>query len=141
MEVIIRPDAAAATDLVARIIAADLRANPRLVLGLATGRTMEGVYDRLAQMHRDEQLDFSQVRTFNLDEYVGLAGTDPHSFRYYMNRHLFSKVNIQIENTHLPNGAAIDLDAECLNYERLIGRSEGINLQLLGIGRAGHIGF
>jgi len=141
MEVIIRPTAEAAADLIARIIAKELRANPNLVLGLATGRTMEAVYAILARMHRDEQLDFSLCRTFNLDEYVGLPATDPHSYRHYMNHHLFSRVNIDPRNTHLPDGMAADLDAECARYEERIAHCGGIDLQLLGIGRAGHLGF
>ncbi len=141
MEVIIQPTVDEATELVARIIAKRLRANPRLVLGLATGRTMESVYARLAQMHRQEGLDFSSCCTFNLDEYVGLASTDPHSYRYYMNHHLFNKVNIDLHNTHVPDGMAADLSEECANYERLIVNVGGIDLQLLGIGNAGHLGF
>lgn len=141
MEIIIRPNAAAAADFVARIIAKELRANPRLVLGLATGRTMESVYARLVTMHREERLDFSSCRTFNLDEYVGLPSTDPHSYRHYMNHHLFVQVNIMLENTHLPDGMAADLDAECATYERLIDQAGGIDLQLLGIGQTGHLGF
>jgi glucosamine-6-phosphate deaminase len=141
VEVIIRPNARAAATLIARLIANDLRANPHLVLGLATGRTMESVYDLLVQMHRDEQLDFSLCRTFNLDEYVGLPADHPGSYRYYMNRHLFSRVNIDPRNTHLPNGTADDLEAECARYEHDIQRFGGIDLQLLGLGRAGHIGF
>ncbi|HNQ89403.1 MAG TPA: glucosamine-6-phosphate deaminase [Verrucomicrobiota bacterium] len=141
MEVIIRPDAAAASDLVARIIARELRANPHLVLGLATGRTMERVYARLLELHREEGLDFSLCTTFNLDEYVGLAPSDRHSYRHYMNHHLLLQVNVDLRNTHLPDGMASDLDAECLGYERLIKKFNGIDLQLLGLGRAGHIGF
>jgi glucosamine-6-phosphate deaminase len=141
VEVIIRPSAEVAAELVARIIARELRANPDLVLGLATGRTMEGVYAWLVRLHREEGLDFSLCRTFNLDEYVSLAGRDTHSYRHYMDHHLFSKVNIDRRNTHLPDGTARDLEAECLNYERLIARFGGINLQLLGIGRSGHLGF
>ncbi len=141
MEVIIRPTAEAASDLVARIIARDLRANPHLVLGLATGRTMEAVYAQLVGLHRTEGLDFSLCSTFNLDEYVGLPPADPHSYRHYMNRHLFNQVNIDLRNTHLPDGMAADLDAECVRYEELIKRFNGIDLQLLGLGRAGHIGF
>lgn len=141
MEVIIRPNADAAADLVARIIAKELRANPNLVLGLATGRTMEAVYARLTQMGREQQLDFSLCRTFNLDEYVGLPVADGHSYRHYMNHHLFSKVNIDPRNTHLPDGMAADLDGECARYEEQIARCGGIDLQLLGIGRAGHLGF
>ena len=141
MEVIIQPDKEAAAMLVAKIVAKDLRAKPELVLGLATGRTMEAVYALLAQMHRDEKLDFSRAKSFNLDEYVGLAPTDPHSYRCYMNEHLFSKVNMDLANTHLPNGAADNLDAECELYEENIRRLGGIDLQLLGIGKSGHIGF
>ena len=141
MEVIIRPDADAAAELVARIIAKNLRANAHLVLGLATGRTMERVYGQLVLRHRKEGLDFSLCSTFNLDEYVGLAPEDPHSYRHYMNEHLFRHVNIDARNTHLPNGRASDLDAECRDYEADIAKFGGLDLQLLGIGQAGHIGF
>ena len=141
MEVIIQPTPEAAADLVARLIAHELHAHPKLVLGLATGRTMESVYARLARMHRDEHLDFSQTRTFNLDEYVGLAASDPHSYRHYMAEHLFRHVNVDLRNTHLPHGDAADLAAECQRYEHLITECGGIDLQLLGIGQTGHIGF
>ncbi len=141
MEVIIRQTPEAAADLVARIIGRDLRANPNLVLGLATGRTMESVYAKLVRMHRETGLDFSLCRTFNLDEYVGLPGSDRHSYRHYMNHHLFMQVNIDLRNTCLPDGTAADLEAECARYEAHIKRFGGIDLQLLGIGRAGHLGF
>lgn len=141
MQVVIQPTTEAAVELTARIIAAAVRETPRLVLGLATGGTMEAVYARLAALHQIEGLDFSQCRTFNLDEYAGLPAKHPSSYRYYMDHHLFSKVNIDPRNTHLPNGAATDLDAECRKYEELILRAGGIDLQLLGIGRTGHIGF
>ena len=141
MQVIIQPEAAAAVELVAQVIAGALRDRPHLVLGLATGSTMEAVYARLCAIHRDEGLDFSACRTFNLDEYVGLPGDHPNSYRYYMNRHLFSQVNIDLRNTHLPDGTAADLAAECKKYEDLMDAAGGIELQLLGIGRSGHIGF
>jgi glucosamine-6-phosphate deaminase len=141
MEAIIRPTEEEAALLVARIIAAELKAHPSLVLGLATGRTMESVYRLLVRMRRDEHLDFSLCRTFNLDEYVGLASSDPHSYRHYMDEHLFDLVNLDKRNTHLPDGMADDLAAECQNYEDKIKRCGGIDLQLLGIGQAGHIGF
>lgn len=141
MEVIIQPTAEAAASLVARIIARELRANPHLVLGLATGKTMERVYRHLVRMHREEKLDFSLCRTFNLDEYVGLFPADPNSYRHYMNQHLFRHVNIDIRNTHLPNGLATDLDKACMHYETVIQQCGGIDLQLLGIGKSGHIGF
>ena len=141
MEVIIQPTDEAAAALVARIAAHDLRANPHLVLGLATGKTMERVYRQLVRIHKDQKLDFSLCRTFNLDEYVGLFPSDPNSYRHYMDQHLFRQVNIEPRNTHLPNGLASNLDEECRRYEILIQRFGGIDLQLLGIGRAGHIGF
>ena len=141
MEVIIQPTADAAAWLVARLIARALRADPHLVLGLATGTTMESVYRLLVQMHRENGLDFSLCRTFNLDEYVGLPPEDPHSYRYYMNERLFRQVNLDLRNTHLPNGMAPDLEAECVRYESAIKHFGGIGLQLLGIGSDGHIGF
>lgn len=141
MEVIIQPNRESAAFLVARIIARELRTNPHLVLGLATGATMERVYRHVVRMHQEEQLDFSLCSTFNLDEYVGLFPSDQNSYRHYMEHHLFRHVNIDPRNTHLPNGMATDLDAECRRYEALIQRFGGIDLQLLGIGRAGHIGF
>jgi glucosamine-6-phosphate deaminase len=141
MEVIIRPTADDAAELVAAIIASELRVNPHLVLGMATGRTMESVYARLVRLHRENGLDFSLCSTFNLDEYVGLPPSDVHSYRHYMNHHLFFQVNLDLRNTHLPNGQAPDLDAECQHYEQTIRRFNGIDLQLLGLGRAGHIGF
>ncbi|NQU10366.1 glucosamine-6-phosphate deaminase [bacterium] len=141
MEVIIQPDAAAAARLIARLVARALRAKPHLVLGLATGRTMERLYPELVRLHAEEGLDFSQCRTFNLDEYIGLPPDHPHSYRYYMDQHLFNHVNIDRRNAHLPNGLAADIEAECERYERLIQEFGGIDLQVLGIGRDGHIGF
>jgi glucosamine-6-phosphate deaminase len=141
MEVIIRQNGEAAAGLAARIIARELRTNPHLVLGLATGQTMERVYRHLVRLHQTEKLDFSLCRTFNLDEYVGLFPSDPNSYRYYMNNHLFRHVNVDPRNTYLPNGLAADLDEECRRYEATIQRFGGIDLQLLGIGKAGHIGF
>lgn len=134
-------NADSAATLVAMIIAKELRATPDIVLGLATGRTMERVYDKLVQMHKEEGLDFSLCRTFNLDEYVGLPPEHPNSYRYYMNKHFFSRINIDLRNTHIPDGMAADLDKECERYEQLIKRVGGIDIQLLGIGRCGHIGF
>jgi glucosamine-6-phosphate deaminase len=141
VEVVIRPDKEAAELLVARMVAKELRANPHLTLGLATGRTMERVYGHLVRMYREEKLDFSLCSTFNLDEYVGLRGHDRHSYRHYMNHQLFNQVNIDLRNTHLPDGMASNLEQECLQYEQLIKKFNGIDVQLLGIGKAGHIGF
>jgi glucosamine-6-phosphate deaminase len=127
--------------LAARLIAEAIRKKPSIVLGLATGRTMECVYPKLVEFHRNEGLDFSLVRTFNLDEYIGLTPEDENSYRHYMNRQLFDHVNIDPRNTFLPDGMAEDLDQACLEYEQKILEVGGIDLQLLGIGRAGHIGF
>lgn len=141
MEAIIRPDKESACRLTARLIASAIRAKPDLVLGLATGQTMEQVYELLVETHRRENLDFSKCRTFNLDEYVGLSGSDETSYRFYMNMHLFSKINIKPGNTHLPDGKAKNIDEECLRYEEKIIKAGGIDFQLLGIGQDGHIGF
>ena len=125
----------------AALIEKALRAKPDLVLGLATGRTMESVYGILAKMHREDGLDFSRCRTFNLDEYIGLPASDPHSYRHYMEEHLFTQVEIPSDRTHLPDGMAADLRTESEGYERLIQEAGGIDVQLLGLGEAGHIGF
>jgi glucosamine-6-phosphate deaminase len=137
MDVIIRPTSAEAAMLAARLIADALRVKPHLVLGLATGRTMERVYDQLADM----RLDFAACRTFNLDEYIGVPPEDEHSYRSYMSQRLFGRVNIRLTNTHVPDGMAPDLGTEAARYERLIREAGGIDLQLLGIGEDGHIGF
>lgn len=141
MEVIVLHERAAAEWLAAALIEQAIRSKPSIVIGLATGRTMEPVYAHLVNWHRCRGLDFSGVKTFNLDEYVGLPGDHPQSYRHYMRHHLFDHVNIRVENTHLPNGCAADLEAECCRYEEEIRRCGGIDLQLLGLGEDGHIGF
>jgi len=141
MELVIQPNAERAAWLVASLIARALREKPNLVLGLATGRTMECVYNQLVRMHREEGLDFSLCRTFNLDEYIGLPPTHTGSYRYYMNHNLFDHINIDPRNTHLPDGTAADVKAACRRYEEAIEEVGGIDLQLLGIGADGHIGF
>jgi glucosamine-6-phosphate deaminase len=141
VEVIIRSDRDEAAVLVARIVAHELRARPTMVLGLATGRTMEPVYAYLVALHRNEGLDFSRCSTFNLDEYIGIPASNPGSYRHTMDQLLFDQVNIRKENTHLPNGMAADLGEECRRYEAAIVEAGGIDLQLLGIGNDGHIGF
>lgn len=141
MEVLILPNLDKAALLTARIIDKELRAKPELVMGMATGRTMERVYAYLVDMHRKEKLDFSRCRTFNLDEYIGLPAEHPNSYRRYMQEHLFDHINIDPSRTHLPNGMASDLRWECRSYEAMIQAAGGIDLQLLGIGASGHIGF
>lgn len=125
----------------ADIIAAQVLLKPSCVLGLATGATPEGAYQELVRRHKEEGLSFSEVKTVNLDEYKGLSKDSNQSYYYYMNQHLFSHVDILKENTHLPDGLAEDAQAACKAYEQLMNRLGGIDLQLLGIGRNGHIGF
>lgn len=127
--------------LAAEFIGAQILLKPRCVLGLATGSSPIGTYQKLVEDYQDGRLDFSQVRTVNLDEYCGLRGDDPHSYRYFMDTHLFHQVNIHPENTFLPNGTAWDMELESQRYETLIENLGGVDLQLLGIGHNGHIGF
>ena len=141
MEVIITDSKEAAEQTTANIIASKIIKKKDALLGLATGRTMEALYSILIEKHKSDELDFKNISTVNLDEYVGLAGDHEQSYRFYMNKHLFSQVNLQDENTHLPNGVASDIPAECKRYEKIITDKGGIDLQLLGIGTDGHIGF
>lgn len=141
MRVIIDRDAEGAAQTAASLIARHVRRKPRTVLGLATGSSPVGVYRELVRLHREESLDFSQVVTFNLDEYVGLAPTHPQSYRSFMQEHLFAHINIPPANTHVPDGRALDLERQGEIYERMIAGAGGIDLQLLGIGSDGHIAF
>jgi glucosamine-6-phosphate deaminase len=141
MEVLIRDNADAGCILGAKIIARVVREKPDAVLGLATGRTPLRLYQELIRMHRDEGLDFSRVTTFNLDEYVGLPATHDQSYRFFMRENLFRHINIDQTRTHIPDGTASDVHAECRAYEKKIEAAGGIDLQLLGLGRNGHIGF
>ena len=141
MEIIIRPTAAAAACLAAELIGRQIRSKPDSVLGLATGSTMLGVYRWLVRMHTRQGLSFARCRTFNLDEYLGLAPDDPTSYHYFMRKHLFDRVDLKLGNTHLPDGVAADPAAAGAAYEKQIRKCGGIDLQLLGIGLNGHIGF
>ena len=120
MEVIIQKDAQAATDLTARLICDAVQSKKDSVLGLATGRTMENLYSNIVKRYQAGEADFSRCATFNLDEYVGLAAEHTQSYRYYMNDLLFSKININLEETYLPNGVAPDLAEACQQYENKI---------------------
>jgi len=141
VEVIIRDSAEEVSILGAQIVANLLRRKPRCVLGLATGRTPLLLYAELIRLHQAEKLDFSSVSTFNLDEYVGLPHDHPQSYQFYMRENFFRHVNILEESTHVPDGCAADLRLHCLEYEAAIKEAGGIDLQLLGIGSNGHIGF
>lgn len=137
MEIIIQPDRESATDIAARIIARLLREKPDAVLGLATGSTPQLLYQKLIAMG----LDWSRVRTFNLDEYIGLPKEHPQSYHSFMWENLFNHVNIPPENVHIPDGNVEDIPGFCREYERRILEEGGIDLQVLGIGTDGHIGF
>lgn len=139
--VAIYPDPSAVAVALARRLADAIRSNPELVLGLPTGRTPLSLYAELVRLHAAGEVDFSRVTTFNLDEFVGIPGSHPGSYCSFMRGHFFDHVNIDPARTHVPNGAASDADAECERYERAIEQAGGIDLQILGIGTNGHIGF
>ena len=141
MEVLIHPDAAEASHTAARIIARQIRAKPETVLGLATGSTPLGLYRELIRMHREEGLSFAGVTTFNLDEYIGVPGDHPAAYRRFMQENLFDRLDIPAEQTHVPDGMASDIAAHCVDYEARIAAAGGIDIQVLGIGSDGHIGF
>lgn len=125
----------------AAIIAAQVISNPECVLGLATGSTPVGTYKRLIEMYNDGDLDFSQVKTANLDEYKGLTHDNDQSYYYFMHDNLFKDINIKEENTNIPDGTEPDSAKECARYEAVIRALGGVDLQLLGLGHNGHIGF
>ncbi|MDP3849177.1 MAG: glucosamine-6-phosphate deaminase [Luteolibacter sp.] len=137
MEIIIQPTADAATDIAARIIARLLRGKPDAVLGLATGSTPLRLYRKLIAM----DLDWSRVTTFNLDEYIGLPREHPQSYHSFMWENLFRHINIAADHIHIPDGNAADIPDFCACYEQQIANVGGIDLQVLGIGTDGHIGF
>lgn len=125
----------------ANLISAQILVKPDCVLGLATGSTPLGTYRYLIDWYRKEDLDFSQVQTVNLDEYRGLSPENDQSYRYFMNANLFDHININKEHTYVPDGLEPDADKACADYDRIIERMGGIDLQLLGLGHNGHIGF
>lgn len=141
MEVLIQPTKQAAYALGGRWIARLLREKPNAVLGLATGSTPVPLYEELFRLHREEGLDFKNVTTFNLDEYMGLAPTHAASYHHFMREKLFRHINIDEKNTHIPDGLTTDVPGTCRKYEEAILAAGGIDLQILGIGGDGHIGF
>lgn len=140
MKIIVVENFEKMSEEVAKLVQGQIARKPDSVLGLATGSTPLGVYELLAKYHT-QGTDFSQITTFNLDEYVGLGPDHPQSYRHYMQENLFSKVNVDPSRTFIPNGITEDLEAECQRYEELIKEAGGIDLQLLGIGSNAHIGF
>ena len=142
MLVILKRDDDEISRQAAQLIASAIRKKPALTLGLATGGTMVGVYKQLVHLHKQGSLDFSRVVTFNLDEYLGLSAAHPQSFHHFMRENLFAHVNVDPRNIHIPDGTIRgDYDRYCASYEESIRKAGGIDLQLLGIGRNGHIGF
>lgn len=140
MKVIICATAEAASKLAGAYINGAVRANPATVLGLATGSTPLLLYGEMAKACQ-EGLDYSRVRTFNLDEYYGIPPAHPQSYRTFMNTNLFSRLNIDLANTHVPDGLAHDVAAACADYEKAMKAAGGVDIQVLGIGSDGHIGF
>ena len=141
MEVIIKPTYEQMSRAAAEEVAKVLNAKPDAVLGMPTGSTPLGLYQELIRMHKNDGLDFSQVTTFNLDEYVGLPVDHPQSYHYFMHENFFKHVNIPTQNVHIPSGTTSNYRAFCQWYERRIEECGGIDLQILGIGSDGHIGF
>jgi len=141
MEVIITPSPEEGALSAARILDHVVRAKPAAVLGLATGSTPLGLYRELIRRHKEEGLDFSGITTFNLDEYVGLEASHPASYHRFMHENLFAEINVAPERIHLPDGMAADVNAFSREYEKKIRAAGGIDLQILGIGNDGHIGF
>ncbi len=125
----------------ANIISAQVIHKPNCVLGLATGSTPIGTYQQLIKWYEKGDLSFAEARSVNLDEYWGLASTHPQSYRYFMQTNLFDHIDIKVENTNVPNGMSTDAQAECERYNQIIRSLGGIDLQLLGMGHNGHIGF
>ena len=125
----------------AKLIESQIMLKPDSILGLATGSTPIGLYNKLVELNKSGEVDFSKVITFNLDEYYPIKRSNNQSYHYFMNEHLFNHININKNNTYIPNGETKNPEEECENYEKLIEEAGGIDLQLLGIGQNGHIGF
>jgi glucosamine-6-phosphate deaminase len=125
----------------AEILYHEIKENPKITLGLATGGTQIGVYNHLRKLHKEKPLDILALITFNLDEYIGLAPESENSYHFYMNKYFFQPMGISKEQAYLPNGLADDIQEECRQYERLIAHHGGIDIQVLGVGSNGHIGF
>lgn len=141
MKIYSAPDYQGMSRKAADILSAQIILKPDSVLGLATGSSPVGMYKQLVEWYNQGTLDFSQIRTVNLDEYRGLAPTHDQSYRYFMQSNLFDHVNVKPENTNVPNGLAEDAEAECARYNEVIDSLGGADIQVLGLGHNGHIGF
>ncbi|MCK4258792.1 MAG: glucosamine-6-phosphate deaminase [Halanaerobiales bacterium] len=141
MKIIVTADANEMSKKASELFIEEINRNSEMVLGLATGSTPVGLYNQLIEAYRAGKVDFSKVKTFNLDEYYGLATDHPASYHFFMQQNLFSHINISPENVHIPNGVSEDVERYCKEYEEMIKEAGGIDLQLLGIGENAHIGF
>ena len=141
MRIIVENDYHSMSKKAALMVASQITLKPDSNLGLATGGTPLAMYDKLIEMFREDEVDFSEVKSFNLDEYCGLEADHPNSYHYYMYDNFFKEINIKKDNIHIPDGKADDFDKECRDYEETIKKAGGIDLQILGIGSNGHIGF
>ncbi len=141
MRVIVCDNYEELSDKGAKIVASQIVLKPECVLGLATGSTPEGLYKKLIELYENGEIDFSKVKSFNLDEYYPISPENEQSYRYFMNTKLFNHVNINKDNTRVPCGATNNPEEECKNYDKMIDEAGGIDIQLLGIGQNGHIGF
>ncbi len=141
MKVIVTKNYEEMSEKAAQLVIKEMKKKPDIVLGLATGSTPLGLYKKLIEAYKKGKIDFSEVITFNLDEYYGLAAEHLRSYNSFMWKNLFGKVNIKKENVHIPSGTVRDIKSYCRRYEEQIKKVNGIDLQILGIGRDGHIGF
>ncbi|MFV0440468.1 MAG: glucosamine-6-phosphate deaminase [Lachnospirales bacterium] len=141
MKIFIEKDYNAVSKKAAQLISAQVTLKPNSILGLATGSSPEGMYKNLVEMYKVDDIDFSEVVTFNLDEYLNLDKSNVQSYAYYMHKHLFDYVNIKSENIYIPLGVAKDIERTCIEYDKSIFKYDKIDMQILGIGENGHIGF
>ncbi len=141
MQIMIMKNYEEISKVASNIVAEIVKDNPKAVLGLATGSTPIGTYKELIKMYKEGKLDFSEITSFNLDEYVSLDGSHPSSYRYFMDNELFNHINIKKENAHVPDGKAENINQFCKDYDKKIEEAGGIDLQILGIGSNGHIAF
>lgn len=141
MKLIVTKDYNELSKVAAKEMAEVIKHNNKSILGLATGGSPVGMYKELINMNKNGEIDFSNITTVNLDEYIGLSGEHPQSYRYFMNENLFNHINIDKNKTYVPNGLAKDIEKECTSYDNKIEELGGIDVQLLGVGNNGHIAF
>ncbi len=141
MHILIKKDYDAVSKKAAQLVGAQITLNPKSILGLATGSSPEGMYKNLVDMYKNDIIDFEDIVTFNLDEYLNLNNENNQSYAYYMNKHLFNHVNIKKSNINIPSGVSKDIKKTCQDYDKSIFKYDKIDLQILGIGTNGHIGF